>query len=101
MNPLGPEPASKLGQLRRSAQITWFQLSDGRLRLFQRLHREVVAQIQAGQPVIVETALMDARALHDAAVCFAPLHSLFVGMKPPLAIAEQGEAARGDRPRQL
>jgi chloramphenicol 3-O phosphotransferase len=96
-HPFSSEPVSKLGQLRRGVLITWFQLSDGRLRLFQRLHREVVAHIQAGQRVIVETALMDQRALRDAAVCFAPLKGLFVGMKPPLAISEQWEAARGDR----
>jgi chloramphenicol 3-O phosphotransferase len=99
VQPFGPEPAGQLSQLRRSIRIIWFQLTDGRLRLFEQLHREVVALVQAGRQVIVETALMDSRALRDAAACFAPLDGLFVGMKPPLAISEQWESARGDRPR--
>lgn len=96
--PFGPEASGRLGQLQRSLWITWFQLTDGRLRLFKRLHREVLAHLQAGRDVIVETALMDPRALRDAAECFAPWHALFVGVKPPLAISEQWEAQRGDRP---
>lgn len=98
VQPFGPDHGGPWHGLQRSLRILWFQLTDGRLRLLKQLHREVVAQVQAGQPVIVETALMDARALQDAAVCFAPVGGLFVGMKPPLAVAEQWEAQRGDRP---
>jgi chloramphenicol 3-O phosphotransferase len=96
--PFGPEDASALAALRRTIQIIWFQRTGGRLRLFKRLHREVVALAQAGHDVIVDTALMDLRTLRDAAECFAPLGGLLIGMKPPLAISEQWEAARGDRP---
>jgi chloramphenicol 3-O phosphotransferase len=97
--PFGPEGGGALGAIRRSIQITWFQFTDGRLRLFKQLHREVAALAQAGRDVIVETALMDPRALRDAAECFSPLGGLFVGMKPPLVVSEQWEAARADRPR--
>lgn len=98
VQPFGPEASDGWGQLRRTGRVLWFQLRDGRLRLFQRLHREVIAHVQQGRPVIVETSLMDRRALLDAAACFAPLDGWFVGLRPPLAIAEAWEAARGDRP---
>ena len=97
--PFGPEdPAGRMGQWLRSLRITWFRLTDGRLRLFKRLHREVVALAQAGHTIIVDTSLMDRRALQDAAACFASLGGFLIGMKPPLAVSEQWEAARADRP---
>jgi chloramphenicol 3-O phosphotransferase len=74
-----------------------FQITDGRLKLFKQLHREAVASYRAGGPVIVDTALMDRRALLDAADCFAPLSGFLIGVKPPLTVSEQWEAARGDR----
>lgn len=40
---------------------------------------------------------MDPRALHDVA-CFAPLDGWLIGLRPPRAIAEAWETARGDRP---
>jgi chloramphenicol 3-O phosphotransferase len=96
--PFGSEDAGRVGQLYCSGRIAWFLLTDGRLRLFKRLHREVVGLAQAGRDVVVETALMDKRALQDAAACFAPLGGFLIGMKPPLAVSERWEAARGDRP---
>jgi chloramphenicol 3-O phosphotransferase len=92
--PFGPENGGVL----RALRILRFQLTHGRLRLFKTLHRDVVAMLQSRKNVIVETALMDRRALIDAAECFAPLRAYFVGMKPPLAVSEQWEAQRGDRP---
>lgn len=96
VQPFGAEDSSAL---QRSFRIMLFNLTDGRLRLFKRLHRAVVAHAIAGRNVIVETAYMDTRALQDAAVCFAPLDGLFVGVKPPLSVSEHWEAQRGDRPR--
>jgi chloramphenicol 3-O phosphotransferase len=98
VQPFGPENAGRIGQLLRSMRISWFRLTDGRLRLFKRLHQEVVALVQAGHTVIMDTALMDRRALQDAAARFAPLGGFLIGMKPPLAVSEQWEAARADRP---
>jgi len=98
VQPFGPEGGGAAAQLRRLFRIAWFQRTDGRLRLFKHLHRDVVALVLAGKPVILETALMDRRALQDAAACFAPLDGLLVGMKPPLAVSEHWEIARGDRP---
>ena len=98
VGPFGPEATGRVGRLYRSGRIAWFLLTDGRLRLFKRLHREVAALAQAGRDVIVETALMDQRALRDAAERFMPLGGFLIGMKPPLAVSEQWEAARGDRP---
>jgi chloramphenicol 3-O phosphotransferase len=97
--PFGPEPTGAFSHVRRRLLISWFQFTDGRLRLFRSLHRDVVRRIHMGETVIVDTALMDPRALRDAATCFAPLHGIFVGMKPPLAVSEEWEAKRGDRPR--
>ena len=92
------QPLGREGSPGRGLRVLWFQLSDGRLRLFRQLHREAAAHARAGRAVIVESALMDQRALLDAAACFAPLGGLFVGVRPPLAVSEQWEAARGDRP---
>ena len=96
--PFGPEPRTPLDALRRKARIAAFQLTAGRVRLFATLHREVAAQVRDGRDVVVDTALMEPRALRDAAESFAPLDGLFVGVKPPLAVSERWEAARGDRP---
>ena len=95
--PFGPENGNFMQRLARPFQIVWFQLTDGRLKLFKRLHRQVVTHYRAGKSVIVDTALMDSRALLDAAKCFAPLGGFFIGVKPPLDVSEQWEAARGDR----
>jgi chloramphenicol 3-O phosphotransferase len=91
--PFGPEN----GGILRALRITRFQLTDGRQRLFKTLHRDAVTMLQAGRSVIMETALMDRRALIDAAECFAMVRAYFIGMKPPLAVSEQWEAQRGDR----
>jgi chloramphenicol 3-O phosphotransferase len=96
--PFGSPPRTLRDRLGRTVRAAAFQRNDGRLRLFQTLHREVAAQVRAGHDVIVDTALMDPRALRDAAHEFAPLNGLFVGMKPPLAVSERWEAAREDRP---
>lgn len=97
--PFGPESRSGLDRLRRSARIAAFQLTNGRMRLFLALHREVSALVREGHDVVVDTALMERGILLDAARCFAPLDGLFVGMKPPLAVSQRWEAARTDRPR--
>lgn len=96
--PFGPEPRTRVDHLRRSLRIVAFHLTDGRVRLAAALHREVATVVRAGHHVVVDTALMDQRALRDAAACFAPVGGLFVGMKPPLAVSERWEAQRGDRP---
>jgi chloramphenicol 3-O phosphotransferase len=93
-----PFGAEATNTILRSLRILWFQATDGRLRLFKQLHREVVQHAQNGHDVIVETALMDTRALQDAAVCFAPLKSWFIGLKPPLEVSEAWERERDDRP---
>ena len=98
VQPFGIDGGGSWSRFQRTFRILWFQLTDRRLQLFKQLHREVVAQHQAGHDVIVETSLMDSRALHDAAHCFSPIHAIFVGMKPPLEVSEKWEANRSDRP---
>lgn len=98
VRPFGPENRGLFSGIVRTLRIMRFQATDGRLQLFRQLHREVVMLAQTGCPVIVETSLMDRHALLDAAECFAPLNGFFIGMKPPLAVSEQWEAKRTDRP---
>ena len=96
--PFGSEDTKRQSSLQRMLRILWFQFTNGRLQLFQKLHREIVAHYQAGHTVIVETSLMDRRALQDAAACFSSVNAVFVAMKPPLAVSEEWEAQRSDRP---
>jgi chloramphenicol 3-O phosphotransferase len=98
VQPFGHENGKFLHRLTRPFRIMWFQFTDGRLKLFERLHKEVVVHHKAGRNIIVDTALMDKRALLDAAGCFAPLGGFFIGVKPPLEASEHWEARRGDRP---
>jgi chloramphenicol 3-O phosphotransferase len=98
VQPFGRENGNFLHRLVRPFRIMWFQFTDGRLKLFKQLHREIVVHSKAGRNIIVDTALMDKRALLDAAECFAPLGGFFIGVKPPLDVSEHWEAARGDRP---
>jgi len=97
VQPFGPEHGDVFHRLARPWRALWFQRTDGRLKLFRQLHREVVAHYQIGKNIIVDTALMDRRALLDAAECFAPLGGFLIGIKPPLEVSERWEAARGDR----
>ena len=96
--PFDVEGTETLAGIRRAFKIMLFQFTDGRLKLFKKLHQEVVGIYQSGHSVIVETSLMDKRALRDAATCFSPFNALFVGMRPPLEVSEQWEAKRNDRP---
>jgi chloramphenicol 3-O-phosphotransferase len=89
VRPFGRGEGSFFNNLARPLRVVWFQLTDGRQKLFKRLHREIVAHYNAGSDVIVDTALMDRRALLDAADCFAPLGGFFIGVKPPLEASEE------------
>jgi chloramphenicol 3-O phosphotransferase len=99
LQPFGSEhPHGLLGGLERSLRIMAFQLGDGRFKIFQQLHQEVLELLESGKQVILETSLMERRALLDAAQAFAPHGGYFIGMKPPLEISESWEAQRGNRP---
>jgi chloramphenicol 3-O phosphotransferase len=96
--PFGVEGGDAFHKLQRNLRVIWFGMTDGRLQLFKKLHRQAASRFQNQHSVIIETSLMDQRALLDAARCFAPLSGWFVGVKPPLEISEQWERSRGDRP---
>jgi chloramphenicol 3-O phosphotransferase len=98
VQPFGPAPTTHWQSFQRAWRIWRFHRQDGRYHLFQRLHREAVAAWQTGQTVLVETSLMDQRALCDAAQLFAPVGGYFIGIKPPLIVSEQWERQRGNRP---
>lgn len=95
VQPFGAEDGNKLI---RSLRILYFTATDGRLRLFKQMHREIMAHYNMHHTVIVETAYMDPRALHDAAEQFALLNAFLVGIKPPLSVSLEWERQRGDRP---
>jgi chloramphenicol 3-O phosphotransferase len=96
--PFGVEGGSAFNKLQRTLRVIWFGMTDGRLQLFKKLHREAASHCQNRRSVIVETSLMDQRALLDAAQCFAPIGGWLVGVKPPLEISEHWEQGRADRP---
>jgi len=88
--PFEPQPRTRVDRLRWSMRIVAFRLTDGRVRLTMALHREVATVVCARHHVVVvETALMDQRALCDAAACFAPLGRVFVGLTPLLDVSER------------
>lgn len=98
VRPFGAEGHGTTSHLLRAVRILYFNATDGRFKLLKRLHREIVSHCKSNWTVIVETSLMDRRALLDAAEQFAPLNGFFVGVKPPLAVSMQWEAQRADRP---
>jgi hypothetical protein len=49
--PFGPEDKKGRSNFQRLRRILWFQFTDGRLQLFKKLHREVIAHYQAGHDV--------------------------------------------------
>ena len=55
--PFDVEGTGTLASIRRAVKIMLFQLTDGKLKLFKKLHQEVVSVYQSGHSVIVETSV--------------------------------------------
>ncbi len=65
--------------------------------LFSGMHRAIAALARAGNHVIADHVLVEPAWVAECAALFADLPALFVGVRCPLAVLEQREAARKDR----
>lgn len=69
--PFGVKGNGTLASIRSAIKIMLFQFTDGRLKLFKKLHHEVVSMHQSGYSVIVETSLME-NVLYETQPCVFP-----------------------------
>jgi chloramphenicol 3-O phosphotransferase len=66
-------------------------------RLMSGMHQSVAALSRAGNNVVVDHVLVEHRWLAECTRLFSELPALFVGVRCPLDVLEQREAARRDR----
>jgi chloramphenicol 3-O phosphotransferase len=79
--------------------LTEVRIGPSGLRLQAGMYRAVAALAEAGNNVIVDTAIHDPRVLGMAVDALRDTEALFVGVRCPLAVAQAREVARGDRAR--
>lgn len=73
------------------------QRADQRERFFDGFHRSITAFADAGNDLIVEHIVEQARWADQLTVLTAHLDMFWVGVHAPLAVLEQRERERGDR----
>ena len=78
-------------------QVTEIRLGPAGLRLLKGMYRAAAALASAGNDLIIDDVLFDPRALPEAVDALHMFNVLFVGVRCPLAVAEQRERERGDR----
>jgi chloramphenicol 3-O phosphotransferase len=66
-------------------------------RLASGMHQSIAAPSRAGNNVVADHVLVERRWLAECAVLFGELPAPFVGVRCPLDVLEQREAARKDR----
>ncbi len=66
-------------------------------RLISGMHQSIAALSRAGNNVVADHVLVERRWLAECTSLFSDLPSLFVGVRCPLDVLEQREAARQDR----
>jgi chloramphenicol 3-O phosphotransferase len=66
-------------------------------RLISGMHHGIAALSRAGNNVVADHVLVEPRWLKECTGLFSKLPALFVGVRCPLAVLEQREAARRDR----
>jgi chloramphenicol 3-O phosphotransferase len=66
-------------------------------RLMSGMHQTIAALSRAGNNVVADHVLVERQWLEECARLFSELPALFVGVRCPLAVLEQREAARKDR----
>jgi chloramphenicol 3-O phosphotransferase len=66
-------------------------------RLMSGMHQTIATLSRAGNNVVAEHVLVEPLWLEECARLFSDLPALFVGVRCPLAVLEQREAARKDR----
>jgi len=78
-------------------RITEVRLGPGALKLLASMYRSIAAVSAAGIDVVVDDVIYDQRVLRSAVDALIDAPVLFVGLRLPLAVAEQRERDRGDR----
>lgn len=66
-------------------------------RLMSGMHQCIAALSRAGNNVVADHVLVEQRWLEECTRLFSELPALFVGVRCPLEVLEQREAARADR----
>lgn len=66
-------------------------------RLVSGMHQSIAALSRAGNNLVADHVLVEHQWLEECARLFSGLPSLFVGVRCPLDVLEQREAARADR----
>ncbi len=66
-------------------------------RLISGMHRTIAALSRAGNHIVADHVLVEKSWLRECAELFSVLPALFVGVRCPLEVLEQREAARRDR----
>lgn len=69
-----------------------------RLKILYQLNAEIAEHLKQRRNVIADVAIMEPLALKDLAEKLQRQNAYFIGVKPPLAVSEEWEKARGDRP---
>jgi chloramphenicol 3-O phosphotransferase len=80
-----------------TGELVDVRLGAGAIRLVAARYRGIAAMADAGVNLVVDDLFFDPRALQAAVSALAFSDTLFVGLRLPLAVAEQRERARGDR----
>jgi chloramphenicol 3-O phosphotransferase len=80
-----------------AGELVDVRLGEGAIRLVAARYRGIAAMADAGVNLVVDDVLFDPRALRAAVRALATSDTLFVGLRLPLAVAEQRERERGDR----
>ena len=66
-------------------------------QLMSGMHQAIAALARAGNNVVADHVLLEARWLQECAALFAETWTLFVGVRCPLEVLEERERARTDR----
>ncbi|MBN1318868.1 MAG: hypothetical protein JXA42_25530 [Anaerolineales bacterium] len=66
-------------------------------RLVSGMHQTIAALSRSGNNVIADHVLVESKWMEECAKLFSVLDALFVGVRCPLEVLEQREAARNDR----
>ncbi len=80
-----------------TGELVDVRLGAGAIRLLAARYRGIAAMADAGANLVVDDLFFEPRALKAAVSALATSDTLFVGLRLPLAVAEQRERVRGDR----
>jgi chloramphenicol 3-O phosphotransferase len=96
----GVDPAEAAGLLAvigAGPRLVEVRIGPAGLRLLAGMYAAIAALARAGNHVVVDDVIHDRRVLRAMVTALRDLPVLFVGVRLPLAVAEQRERDRGDR----